>query len=375
MNEAPNRIPSLDGLRAISIAMVLFSHAVGTPRFLGEAHVGPLLGLGELGVRVFFVISGYLITTLLLEETARYGRIDLGRFYLRRTMRIFPAFYVFVFALIALEAAGFLTLNPGDKLHALTYTSNYDPGRSWYVGHTWSLAVEEQFYLLWPAVLLVAGRRRGLALALALVVAAPLVRLAIWQANPTESSGVGHRFETVADSIAVGCLLAGFSGRLLASRLYRRLLESPLMALVPIAVVAASCLGDRPRINFLVGFTAMNVGIALCLHWCLENATGRIGRVLNARPLVWVGTLSYSIYLWQQLFLNRYDAAMPGFPVNVALVAVAAMASYYLIERPALRSRPALERKIFGERKRREPAATPTVPVEPVAVSAAAGQR
>ena len=159
MNEAQNRIPSLDGLRAISILFVLFSHAVGTHHFLAEGQVGPLLGLGELGVRVFFVISGYLITTLLLEETARYGRIDLGRFYLRRTMRIFPAFYAFVLALIVLEAVGLIALNPGDKLHALTYTSNYDPDRSWYVGHTWSLAVEEHFYLLFPLLALVLLRR------------------------------------------------------------------------------------------------------------------------------------------------------------------------------------------------------------------------
>jgi peptidoglycan/LPS O-acetylase OafA/YrhL len=361
MNEAPKRMPSLDGIRAISILFVLFGHAVGTAHFLTVEQAGPLMHVGELGVRVFFVLSGFLITTLLLKEIAADGRIHLGRFYIRRTLRIFPAFYVFVFVLIALDVAGWIALNAGDRLHALTYTSNYAPERSWYIGHTWSLAVEEQFYLLWPAVLLLAGRRRGMWIALAVVLLSPFVRLAIWQMNPTEASGVGHRFETVADSIAVGCLLAGSAAWLQGFGPYRRLLASRAFALVPLAVFGASLLADRPRIQFFVGFTVMNVGIALCLHWCLLNAEGRVGRALNWAPLAFLGTLSYSVYLWQQIFLNRYDPSMPGFPANLALVAIAALGSYYLVERPALAARPAVERWFLARARRRAEPAPPEV--------------
>ena len=355
-----HRIPSLDGLRAASILLVLFSHELGTRGFLAVHTVGPLIGLGNLGVRVFFVISGFLITTLLLEEKREFGSIHLGRFYVRRTMRIFPAFYVFVLALIALDALGWIALNPGDKLHALTYTSNYAADRSWYIGHTWSLAVEEQFYLLWPAILLLTGRR-GFAIALGFIVLAPVIRLAIWQINPTEASGVGYRFETIADSLAIGCLLADAAERLAAWRPYRALLESPLFVLVPLTVLAASCLGDHPRINIFVGYSVMNVGFALCVHWSLLYSTGRIGRVLNHRAVVFVGVLSYSIYLWQQLFLNRYNPSLPGFPLNLIPVAGAALLSYYLIERPALRSRPRVERALFGTRTRVPVPAAPVI--------------
>ena len=136
---------------------------------------------------------------------------------MRRTLRIFPAFYVFVLALIALNALDGLRSIRATRSHALTYTSNYAADRSWYIGHTWSLAVEEQFYLLWPAILLLAGRR-GFAIALGFIVLAPVIRLALWQLNPTEASGVGYRFETIADSLAIGCLLADSAERLAAWR-------------------------------------------------------------------------------------------------------------------------------------------------------------
>lgn len=154
--ESTARIPSLDGLRAISIVMVLVAHASGTRLFPVPASAGNLLGLGEFGVHVFFVISGFLITGLLLDELARTNRVDLRRFYLRRALRIFPPYYTYLAVVFLLALAGALQLAPRDMAHGLTYTSNYYPARSWFLGHTWSLSVEEQFYLLWPAVLMLA---------------------------------------------------------------------------------------------------------------------------------------------------------------------------------------------------------------------------
>src|SRR5258708_33942090 len=153
MEVRSGRVPSLDGLRALSIALVLISHLVGTRGFIVPQAIGRFFSLGELGVRVFFVISGFLITSLLLEELESEGRISLIRFYFRRTMRILPPYFTLILAVVLLEAAGWITLAPKDKLHALTYTSNYYPERSWYLGHTWSLAVEQQFYLMCAALL------------------------------------------------------------------------------------------------------------------------------------------------------------------------------------------------------------------------------
>ncbi len=358
----PMRIASLDGLRAISIVLVLFGHASGTRNFPVPYGPARFFDFGELGVRVFFVISGFLITGLLLRESASTGRIDPLRFYFRRTFRIFPPYYAFLGVLAVAAAVGLLAFNPGDFFHALTYTSNYHPGRSWNVGHTWSLGVEEQFYLLWPAVLILAGTRRGLWIAAGFVAVAPLLRLGAWAFVPSLREGIDHRFEMAADSIAIGCLLAGAEVWLRNNATYRRLLASRAFIVVPAVVVALSALHDKPRLAMAFA-TLMNVGIALCIHRSVLHADDGVGRVLNSRPFVWVGLLSYSIYLWQQLFLNRHSSAtLTAFPLNVVMVFALASLSYYVIERPSLRYRQQLETKLFG-RKERAPVGARTVEV------------
>src|SRR5215831_9782405 len=170
----PGRIPSLDGLRAISILLVVAGHSFDEGR-------SPLLfelfgHLGNYGVRIFFIISGFLITTLLLKEYTKTETISLRSFYLRRALRIFPAFYVYVAVICILAVLGVVSLLRGDVLHAVTYTMNYHTTRGWYLNHIWSLSVEEQFYLIWPAALLFAGPGRAPRIALATVILAPFIR-------------------------------------------------------------------------------------------------------------------------------------------------------------------------------------------------------
>ena len=359
------RIPSLDGLRAISIVLVLVGHLAGTRGFPLSAATGNFWALGELGVHVFFVISGFLITGLLLDELARTDRIRLGRFYFRRTLRIFPPYYTLLLALVAAQAVGWIALRPGDAWHALTYTSNYDAARSWHVGHTWSLAVEEQFYLLWPATIVLLGTRRGIGAALLVVALAPIVRLAELQFFPAMQDGIGHRFETVADAIAIGCVLAGTRERLHRSAAYMRVLSSPLFVAVPLVVFAANLLHDHARISFLIGRPMVNIGAALCLDWAVTFHEGRVGRVLNAAPLVFVGWMSYSLYLWQQPFLDRASGAIvAAFPLNITLACAGALASYYLIERPSLQ----LRKRIESSHARRAPLPVGADPRPDVAV-------
>jgi peptidoglycan/LPS O-acetylase OafA/YrhL len=356
-----DRIPSLDGLRAISITLVLVSHLAGTRHFAMSAAQGNIFALGELGVHVFFVISGYLITRLLLEELDRRQHISIGRFYLRRTLRIFPPYYTLIAVLVAAQAAGWLELAPHDAVRALTYTSNYDAGRSWYIGHTWSLSVEEQFYLLWPAVIILAGTRRAIVVAACAVLLAPIIRVGSWELMRWAADGIGHRFETVADAIAIGCLLAGTRAWLHRSRMYMRALASPLFAIVPLAVLGANLLHDHPVVYFGLGFTIVNLGVVACLDWCVTYADGSVGRALNAAPLVFVGQMSYSLYLWQQLFLNRASpSAAASFPLNIVLAVAAALASFFVIEQPALR----LRRRIEAYLKTRASRATPEGPPE-----------
>jgi peptidoglycan/LPS O-acetylase OafA/YrhL len=347
MQDQARRIPSLDGLRAISISLVLIGHLSGTRYFPLPKSAGDFFSLAEVGVIVFFVISGYLITTLLLQEVATTGRIHLLKFYFRRTLRIFPPYYALIFVLIMLRVFGAIELSNHDVFHALTYTTNYFAPREWYLGHTWSLAVEEQFYLLWPAALLWLGKRRAVWAAASLIVLCPLVRVlsifSIWH-RPDSAA-----FEMVADSLAGGCLLALWRTRLHQHPLYWRVLNAKLFVLLPLAIVGVSALHHSPKIYYSVGLSFINIGTAVCVDWCITWHEGRVGRWLNARGLVFAGVLSYSLYLWQQVFLNRTATTIiTTFPLNVLCTMLAALASYFLLEQPALRLRQRLEQKWFG---------------------------
>lgn len=351
MNYEAGRIKSLDGLRAVSIVLVMISHLIGVRGFPVPQSAGRVFELGELGVRIFFVISGFLITSILLKELAAKDTIDLPRFYFRRTLRIFPPYYLFLLVLVVAQWLGLVSLYTGDLAHALSYTSNYHQ-RSWLVGHTWSLAVEEQFYILWPATLLLLGKRKGLVLAVAFLFIAPFVRIGIWEAFPGIREGIGQRFETIADSIAAGCLLAGIRDRLHRWAAYRKLLNSKKVAIAGAIVLAGNALHDHPMIHFLLGYSLMNIGIAFCIDWCVTNYSSRTGRILNWKPIVVVGIMSYSIYLWQQIFLDRYSQSVwCRLPLNLALVIVASTLSYLACERPCFALRKWLEIRIFGRRR------------------------
>jgi len=220
------------------------------------------------------------------------------------------------------------------------------------MGHTWSLSVEEQFYLLWPAALLLAGLRRGFLIAAAVVLLCPFIRVAEWELFRSAGAGVGMRFETVADSIATGCLLAASRVHLHATPLYRRALASRWFIAVPVLAILANLTHDHPLVSFGLGMTAANIAIALCIDWAVTNHDGRIGRVLNAAPVVFVGWISYSLYLWQQPFLNRASQSpFAAFPLNIAIAVSLALLSYFVVERPALRLRKTIERAIFGARR------------------------
>ena len=339
------KIPALDGLRGLSISLVLLAHLSGTRDLATGVRLYDLDSLGNLGVRIFFVISGFLITLLLLQERSVTGHISLPRFYLRRGLRIFPAAYLYMGILFSCAALGFVVLAPGDRLHALTYTVNYHHLRSWEVSHLWSLSVEEQFYLVWPALLLVFGARGGLWLAFALVVAAPLVRMGIWIYWPARRIEIGEAFSTIGDAIATGCLLAGMRARLGQSERYLRCLRSPWFVVVPLLVAVANAFQHYPAIDFLAGQTIMNVAIALTIDRCVRVDGDWVRRLLESRPLALLGTLSYSLYLWQEPFLNRFSRSeVTQFPFNLLLAFAAASASHYLVERPLMRWRQRLRR-------------------------------
>ena len=360
------RIPSLDGLRAVCILLVVIAHAHGTAGFPLVTHPLPLQmllhGMGEFGVRVFFVISGYLITSLLLHEESKTGTVSLRGFYVRRIYRIFPAFYCFIAVVAVLAGTGVIVLHRRDLLYAVTFLMNYHPDHAWWVGHLWSLSVEEQFYLLWPSVLLLFGSRRALRVAGATLLLAPVVRVTLWKIWPGSLAGMPEYFPTTCDSIATGCVLSGARSWLDASPRYLRALRSPAGALLlPLALVVS--LGSRyPSFNLPLGTSLANVLTVLHLDRVVRFPQTPDGRLLNTAPLRFIGGLSYSIYLWQQLFLDRYATSpLPSLPLNLGLVAVASLLSYYGIEQTflRLRTRRARSASLTGARNGLDPEPSP----------------
>jgi peptidoglycan/LPS O-acetylase OafA/YrhL len=320
------RIPSLDGLRAISISLVIAGHWC-------ENHYGVtgLVPYGNLGVRIFFVISGYLITKLLLQEHAKTSDISLTEFYRRRAYRILPpaALYMLVIMVI-----WWPELRWYDVGAASLYLANFDFRRPWFIGHLWSLGVEEQFYLLWPGVLKRWYKHRVRVL-LAVIFLAPIYSSVCYFLK-VPAGGYGT-FPAVADNLAMGCLLA-----IVSSRIPR---ISGSMAIVMLFVTLlvpwySANTRSRSLIMLFVLWPVLHASIAgLILH------VVRIPyRFLNWKPIVWIGQISYSLYLWQQPFCFGPHAKPWYFPL---LALGIAMLSYYMVERPMLRLRDRRKREIL----------------------------
>lgn len=328
-------IPSLNGLRAVSIGLVITAHLLN-----GDF-------LGNLGVRVFFVISGYLITCLLLKELNSTGSVNLKRFYFRRTMRIFAPFYFFLLIVGILGLFGVISLDVRSFLTAFTYTSDYLDSDSWQTAHSWSLAVEEQFYLLYPPLLVVLRKKKILAPLILILFLAPILRIVGYHIF-SESKGIIliYGFHANMDALASGCLLA------LAAEYERsRKFLLKIAALPQIAIIAAVILIyfantqiEHPHLYFGIYVTFMNTAITLIVYWTITNSENSlIGRTLNTKALSFAGMLSYSLYLWQQIFTGK--EMLGYFPFNLLLIFACAVISYYTVERYSLKLRTYLEQR------------------------------
>jgi peptidoglycan/LPS O-acetylase OafA/YrhL len=314
------RIPSLDGVRAISITLVILSHLVKWK----HVSVAVLGSYGSLGVFVFFVLSGYLITNLLLREHERTSSIDLRMFYIRRAFRILPAAFVF------LAVVTFLYWGQMKWYHVLTalfYVANMDLSRPWIFGHLWSLSIEEQFYLLWPFALKKWYRHRA-GIVLCAFWATPIFQTALYALKV--HNGLIASLPVFSSQLAIGCSLA-----ILAPRIPR--IKGPVaLSMLAIFIFVPWFPATSPARTLFELFIlspVLHVAVAgLVLHVIQVPY-----RFLNCTPVAWLGRISYSLYLWQELFCSN-AALHSGFLLVLPSIACACL-SYYLIEQPMLRLR------------------------------------
>lgn len=350
-DQSTGRNAVIDGWRGISVLMVIVGHLLayrakgmypidalnGLGLSLGSRSFAVISSLGTLGVCFFFMISGYLITTLLVAEEAKRDRVSLKAFYVRRVFRIMPAFYVYVLAVYLLGRAGLVQVGDEAVLRSSLYVCNFSGfSCSWWLAHTWSLAVEEQFYLVWPMIFAFAAWPRR---SIAIVLLAGLF--------------VGSLFFAPLGSfiyIMVGVVVALFVG-----------LRERLAAIAPkwiwLCLAVLIVLPAAPQIVVkLLGPAQPVLAAAVMFGTLFGQPGGVLPVVLRNAWLNKIGLVSYSLYLWQQLSLApiAWGGTVTGaealyhygnFAWAVAFIPIA-IASYVLIEKPIIALGHRLSRRI-----------------------------
>jgi len=350
------RIQTLDGWRAIAIFWVVADHAAINSRYENLLWAN----LGGFGVDIFFVLSGYIITLHFIEERKKSSTFDLRSFYLRRAFRILPLVIAYLSTLCVLSLfVNLVDFHKSEIIGSLFFFRNYQyavhPG-GFYTLHFWSLSIEEHFYLLWPAILLWLGNRRSLWFAVAGAVSCATWRVYYmahadsWIGRMLPVAGKVWRTDTRFDGLMLGCATAILlSQPSVLNFIYRNFpKETPLLMAIFIVL-------NLLRVSKMPSFLT-NILLCVAIASTVVVKEGLVYKWLNWRPLVWIGTISYSVYMWQELFLMRPDAGvfpfgkLSSFPFNLICVFVVSALSFYFIERPGI----ALGKHLFRAKESRK---------------------
>lgn len=358
-----SHLPGLDGFRAVAALSVVFEH--------GGYH--PLLN----GVTAFFVLSGFLITTLLLRERETAGAVSLPAFYARRTLRIFPAYYACVIASFLIDyVAGQpwpASLTRSAAAYVVNYYNAFHGHPSTSIAHLWSLGVEEQFYLVWPAVFIlltgigIGALRVGL---LTLVLVGTVWKATAFSSGLVTQAYLYNAFDSRFDNLAIGCLLASVTfhpGTARFARVVGAYGWTPLITL-GLMLTLETLLSTIQRHIF--GFTIYSVLVAILLVQLLELKNSRWWKWLEYPPVRFVGVISYPIYLYHQwgLGLGHWvPIPLTGqFAAGILFTIAGASASYFIVERPFLALRqhfkPGRRKADKPTRKSSPPARVPLSP-------------
>jgi len=342
-------LPTLDGWRAIAIVAVLLDHAV---EYSGLSHYPKLVRFshtGPNGVSLFFAISGFLICSRLLEEDGAFGRISLRGFYIRRAFRILPPALLYLIVIGALSMFGLIIVSPWDWWSSVLFFRNYMPpswiSRGWggYTIHYWSLAVEEHFYFLWPAALVAFGKARSRWFAISLA-----VTIGLWRTLDLHHHffdrlipGLlfGCRTDIRLDALLMGCVAALFldNDSTRAAFIYR---FKPWMWWLCVGGYAATqliYLSQQSR-SYSLFESAL---LPLVVVGTVYGPKTFVTVLLESGGMKWIGRLSYSLYLWQQLFsvpqFGSNFSILQKPPLGTAMTFLCAWLSYHFIERRFIR--------------------------------------
>ncbi len=355
-------IPSLDGIRAIAVSLVFLAHS-------GLEHLIP----GGLGVTIFFVLSGFLITTLMRMEHASSGTVGFKAFYLRRFLRLMPPLVVVVALAALLSAIGLAdgSFSVGGLMSVLFYVGNYFViaqdfnGLPQGLGVMWSLAVEEHFYLFYPPLallLLHAARVRISAGVLAALCAVVLAWRCWLTSHGAPEAYITMATDTRIDAILAGCLLALWRNPWLDPLPAKNRGRDLAIAVGCVALLLATVGFRGEYFRMTLRYTLQGLAIAPLIYLAVANAAERPFRWLNAAPLVYIGKVSYTIYLCHHLLLSMLQKQAPALGwlgvtlIGALLTLAVAEPMRRLVEEPCAR----LRQRLHGKRRVRADALDPT---------------
>lgn len=346
--------PALDGIRALAILAVFFFHA----EILAPGNLLFLFKGGFLGVDIFFVLSGFLITSLLIKEWERDDAISLKKFYLRRCLRLMPAYWthlliLFLFSYALFPRAEAQKVYENNNLaYAFFYLTNWFRvfNGSFAAGplnHAWSLAVEEQFYIFWPTILWFFLRRRArrsfiLLMTISLVILSALQRASLWQIEASVDR-LYNGFDTRIDCLLIGCVVGLMVSWNMVPKNVHALRVIKYLSLISLALIEYIVLSTTYNTPFLYlgGFTLFAVAVGILLMQMMTNPPASALALLEFPPLVWIGRVSYALYLWHcaaLIFISTFSWSLyPKLAAATMLAFALTALSYYIIEKPFLR--------------------------------------
>lgn len=319
-------IKGYDGLRAISILFVLCTH-LGSYLLLPsieyfQVRVFRLIS-GDTGVNIFFALSGFLITRILIKKKKK-EQLNLTNFYIRRFLRLVPPLVVFFSVIAYLMAKDYIKSSVIAFAYSFFYLYNFVPEHFYIreLAHTWSLALEEQFYLTWPLIVLLFNRKWKVVIAYMVIIAC--VGFVFFYNSSSEGFNAYRWFIPAVGSIMFGCLFSIYLPKI-----------NPIIALI-LYLFPLYCPTSTLKFSFLVQAMA----VSIMLVWIYRNQDSVLVRVLSVPLLVYIGKISYGLYVYQGLFLRNApggDLWFQSFPVNIVLTFIIAILSYRYLEKPALR--------------------------------------